>query len=386
MTGSRKIVPLTQNLLMPDAPLLVPVYSVDGTLIAARGIELTANQIEKLNRDNSSLYTLQKYLELHIERRKAAEEAKKPYRYGNPFERMTKIRDQLMEVMNKPPEPASVDQILQLARRIQIICDETPDIAIATIFIDLPEFYTVQHMMHVAVLVELCAKSLEWPESERRSLVAAALTMNVSMGFLPDQLATQSKPLSMEQKELILQHPSKSARLLESIGVTDKLWLDSVCHHHESIDGQGYPDGLQGTNVPEGASIIHVADVYCAKVAGRYYRDPIQTHVAAKQVFLSRDKLFRANAGEVMIKLVGLYPPGLQVRLTNGESGVVIKRGDRVDTPVVRVLANAKGERMNEPPLRNTSHPQYTVKEIIYPNVVKWDSSFSSLWGYTSKD
>ena len=386
MSGSRKLVPLTRNLLLPDAPLLVPVYTLDGTLLAARGIELTSDQISKLNRDNPDLYTLQKYLELKSERAGIAERAKKAYHFGNPFDRITKIRDQLIEILSKPPEKASIGLVLQLARRLQMICEETPDIAIASIFIDLPEHYAVQHMLHVAVLVELSAKGLAWPENERISLVAASLTMNSAMGLLPDELASQETPLTPEQKAIILQHPAKSAELLESIGVNDRLWLDSVRYHHESIDGNGYPERLRADEIPEGASLLHVADVYCAKVAGRYYRDPIEAPLAAKQVFLSRDKVFKANASEVMVKLVGLYPPGNQVRLANGDTAVVVKRGERVDTPVVRSITNNKNERFAEPPLRNSSHPQYTVKEIVYPNVVKWDPKYPSIWGYTSKD
>jgi len=317
------------------------------------------------------------------ERRKdQASDSATAYKYRNPFERLTEIRDELIKIFTNPPNEECPAQIQTLAGRLQTVSLEASDAAIATIFIDLQEFYTVQHAIHVAILVDLMSESLGWELNERRSLVCAALTMNVSMGMLQDALAKQASPLTDMQKDLIRAHPRKSVEILKSIGVSDENWLDFVEKHHESADGTGYPGGLSGDQIPYGASLIHLADVYCAKVAGRYYRDPIQSHLAAKQVFLSRDKKFAGSSTEVIIKLLGLYPPGCQVRLANGESAVVIKRGRRVDTPYVKSIMDAQGNRFNAPILRNTGGPLYTVKETIFPNVVKWDPDYMSLWGY----
>ena len=379
----KELVPLTRNLVKPDQPLLVPVFKEDGTLLAQKGIILNESQMQTLD-EHEVLYTLSKALEMPPSKTKErmAKEKKRAYHLKNPFERLGELRDELILLFSQSPERRTLDAILEMIGPVQSMCEEAPDVVLATIFIDLQEHYTTQHALHVAIVCELTAKSLGWETEERRSLVGAALTMNISMGLLQDMFMTQAEPLSDKQRRIIRKHPMESAVMLSNMGLADQEWLEYVLKHHESVDGTGYPDGLRHQDIPLGASLLHLADVYCAKVTGRYYREPIYANIAARDVFMIRDKKTNGPIIEFLVKTLGIYPPGCQVVLANGEMGVVIKRGKRLDTPNVKIIMDAKGNRLATPIMRNTINPNYTVKEIVQPNVVRWDPDFMSLWGY----
>jgi HD-GYP domain-containing protein (c-di-GMP phosphodiesterase class II) len=383
---AKKLVSLTWNLVKAGAPMLVPIFKEDGTLLAARGVILTKDQVETL-RDYDNLYTLQRDLDLALNFQQQQEELRRQhiaasYKYRNPFERLVGLRDDLMDLIKAGFTAESIDEIMAMAARLQVVCREAPDTAIATIFIDLQEYYTAQHSIHVAIVADTIATALEWSQEERKTLIAAALTMNISLGLMQDELAKQTDPLTEQQLEIIKEHPQKSATILRDIGVTDEKWIEFVEKHHEANDGSGYPRGLTAEDIPMGASIILLADIYCSKVAGRYYRNPELPQKAAAAVFLTKDTKFKQTASEMIVKVLGLYPPGCQVRLANGEMGVVIKRGDKVDAPYVRTIMDAKGNRLGSTILRNAGNKMYAVKEIIVPNVVKWDPDYMALWGY----
>lgn len=385
--SKQKLVVLTWNLVRSDTPLLVPIYKADGTLLAQKGITLNDSQLSTLY-DYEELYTYAKDLEtaLDLPKKPKKEDPDVAFKMRSPFGQLIQLRDQLIEIFKNPHADGQLDKVESITTRIQRICGAVPDVALATIFIDLQEHYTVQHAMHVAIVAELVSSYLGWKENYRYPLVAASLTMNISMGLLQDEFWSQQDKLNEQQRKLIHHHPLNSTKILQQMGVTDLNWLDYVEKHHEVIDGSGYPFGLKNDKVSLGASIIHIADIYCAKVTGRSYRDPIIPNEAAKQVFMDKERKSKGTAIEILVKTLGLYPPGCQVQLANGETGVVIKRGKRVDTPWVKSVMDGNGMRFPAPQTRDTSQPAFIIKDIIIPNVVKWDPEYEHLWGYGKKN
>ena len=382
---SKKLVHLTRNLVKANQPLLVPVYKQDGTLLAQKGIVLSEEQVAKLE-EHEQLLTLGKELaSLYGDSKKGPgrEDGGAVYQWRSPFDRLTEIRNELVLIFTDPLAEGNLERMNALVSRISTVCGEAPDAALATIIIDEYEYYTAQHSVHVAVLCELTAAFLQWDDAARRAMVAAALTMNISVADFQDRAQSQAEPLTEAQRQVIANHPMESVQLLKQMGVTDERWLDYVFKHHESVDGTGYPQGLMGDEVPLGASLLHLADVYCAKVSSaRTYRKPQFPSVAARDIFLGKDQRAKGSTIEIVVKILGLYPPGCQVLLNNGEVGVVIRRGTRVDAPVVRVIVDGKGNRVKTKVVRNTSAAPFQVKEIIQPNVVKRDPQYQGWWGY----
>lgn len=227
--------------------------------------------------------------------------------------------------------------------------------------------YSVRHAMLVAVICELAARNIAtWPKACRLSLRCAALTMNVSMTQMQNELAAQDSPPSLQQRAQIEGHASRSAALLREAGVTDELWLQAVEHHHDSPPGpfDGRPPALQM------ARLIQRADIFAARLSPRKSRTPMSATAAAKAAYLDETQQ-PDEAGSVIIKATGLYPPGCMVRLSNGEVAVVLRRGRLATDPVVASIVNAMGQGIAVPALRNTRLAAHAVTGGVAAHEVK---------------
>ena len=162
------------------------------------------------------------------------------------------------------------------------------------------------------------------------------------------------------QRAEINSHPERSARLLELAGVTDTDWLEAVRQHHEDETGGGYPLGLSQVN--EIAQLVRCADTFTAKLSQRALRQPMLADKAARLQFqTSRGNVLTA----ALIKEFGLYPPGCVVRLKCGEIGMVMRRGEGVNTPIVAVLLDRFGDPLLSPGRRDTSRSGFAIVAVV---------------------
>ena len=267
-------------------------------------------------------------------------------------------------------QPGFVAGLMQTQSRLLELIDEDADTALMLlVHTSTHEFhdYSVRHALLVAVICELAARNIEtWPKACRPSLRCAALTMNVSMTQMQNQLAIQESPPSPQQRQLIDAHALKSASLLRTAGVTDELWLLAVTHHHDSPPGPlvGRPPALQM------ARLLQRADIFAARLSPRKSRVSTSATAAAKAAFLDESQQ-PDEAGSAIINATGLYPPGCLVRLCNGEVAVVLRRGRLATEPVVASVVNPQGHAIAVPALRNTRMAATVVTGGVAAHEVK---------------
>lgn len=272
--------------------------------------------------------------------------------------------------------------ILLLCEKIQQVCGQDTDAAIGNILLNTEYKYVVRHPVNVAIVCEIIAKSVKWTHQERLPLLAAALTMNIGMIRTQEILYYQKGKLSDDQKQDIFNHPRHSMEILMQAGVADKIWLKGVAHHHEAIDGSGYPLCMKGNLIPLCAKIVSVADHYCAAISSRAYRRSLTSQESMKDVYLSAGQKTDPEIANVCVRALGVYPPGTVVKLVNDEIAVVIRRGEKAHTPVVRCVINANQECLFQNPVaRDSSKEEFFIKEIAdIKDKVKIDLQL--LWGY----
>jgi hypothetical protein len=220
--------------------------------------------------------------------------------------------------------------------------------------------YGVSHSLHCAAVCGLTGRRMGWDDGQRRRLVSAAMSMNLSMIDLQGRLAVQTAPPTPQQRTAIQDHPVKSAEMLAAAGVSDPLWLSAVEQHHELTDGTGYP--MRRTDVVELAQALHYVDVFTAKLSARSSRVALAPNVAARDIFTGSAGHPLAAA---LVKEFGIYPPGCFVRLASGEIAIVIHRGETVSTPVVACLTNCAGQPMMRPPRRETSDKANAIVALV---------------------
>lgn len=122
----------------------------------------------------------------------------------------------------------------------------------------------------------------------------------------------------------------------------DKLWLELVEQHHEKLDGSGYPKQLKGTEIKSEALVLALADVYSAIITPRVYRGPIRLNDFLRDLFVERGSKFDDSLTKIFIHEVGLYPPGIYVRLDSGDLAVVVGRTENFQYPLVACIKNAR--------------------------------------------
>jgi len=184
----------------------------------------------------------------------------------------------------------------------------------------------VGHALRVLLIAGVLADQMAFTEAEQLSLAAAALSMNVASLELHDRLHAFSGQVPESDRIALRGHPQASVTRLEAAGVRDAAWLDAVRQHHENMDGSGYPLGLSGGMISLPARLLRVADFYCAKISGRYYRPPKSASVAFQDLF-GRDKaLLDSQIAAQLLRRLGIHPPGTLVRLASRETACVARR------------------------------------------------------------
>ncbi|GAB3250868.1 HD-GYP domain-containing protein [Chitinimonas naiadis] len=269
----------------------------------------------------------------------------------------------------------------EMADEVIQACDVDGDVAIAMILLRQEGKYAVRHMVNVAIVTALVCRSLEKTNADARSIVAAALTMNIGMIEFQDQLKEQTTPLTASQRARLERHPMVGADMLREAGVNDPIWLAAVEQHHECIDGSGYPGGLWEEQVSQGARIIALADLFCARVTPRSYRSAVASNVALKGILLERGKSLDQTIASHFIKTLGIFPPGMLVRLANGEIGVVTRAGGKVNTPQVKSILSAEGNKLGLAVARDTGIDQFAIKETVDPKQLSAYVNMEAIWG-----
>lgn len=235
--------------------------------------------------------------------------------------------------------------------------------------------YGVVHALHCASLCSLLSHRLGWSEAKRHSLIGAAMTMNISMIELQGQLAQRDGRPTDAERQIIDGHPVASANILRQAGLNDPAWLTTVEQHHEVPGGQGYPKALRDPT--EMSQLLRFVDSFSAKHSPRAGRKPLPAQQAARQ-------LFTQSGGHplaaLLIKELGIYPPGAFVKLANGEIAIVIRRGTAANAPFVASIINKGGDPLAIPTRRDTSIPAFAVVSAVADHSVKVQVSVEALY------
>lgn len=250
---------------------------------------------------------------------------------------------------------------------IQALCTEDPAGSLFILFNrGVTQFtgYSALHSLHCAVLGHLVAGIFKLPENERQTLVCAALTMNIGMMALQDELALQRQAPSPVQRTQIDGHGRHGRQMLEAAGVSDPLWLAMVAAHHARLEvGENilsWPVHVRLTY------ILQTLDRYTAAMAprksraGRTARDTVRSIVVQPGGSNKPDE-----AGSALVRLLGLCPPGTYVKLTAGETAVVLRRGIKPAEPVVATVLNKSDEPIALPRLQDTSRPGLQIQATL---------------------
>jgi HD-GYP domain-containing protein (c-di-GMP phosphodiesterase class II) len=170
------------------------------------------------------------------------------------------------------------------------------------------DHYTADHAVEVARLSWLVGKKLGLNEEELEWLVHGALLHDVGKIGVADAILEKIGPLTDEEWKVVKRHPDVGARMIEPLESLSGA-LPVIRHHHERPDGSGYPDGLEGDEIPLAARIVAVVDAYDVMLRRPYrperYGSKSSPAEALKELRAEAGRQFDARVVEAMGRLLG---------------------------------------------------------------------------------
>ena len=169
--------------------------------------------------------------------------------------------------------------------------------------IDAKDAYTNGHSRRVAEYSMEIARRAGYDEEKCRRIYMTGLLHDVGKIGIPDSVINKPGRLTDEEFAVIKTHPDIGGRILDKIEELPALAIGARWHH-ERIDGKGYPDGLEGDQIPAAARIIAVADAYDAMTSNRSYRDVMPQAKVREQIEKGLGTQFDEKFGRIMLEMI----------------------------------------------------------------------------------
>lgn len=183
--------------------------------------------------------------------------------------------------------------------------------------------YTHMHSVAVCGLMANFARSLGMSEGRVFEMGMAGLLHDVGKAFIPDTILNKPERLTKEEIEIVQSHPKLGHAAVVRNGAMPLVVGDVCLHHHERMDGKGYPDALAAGSISIPARMGGICDVYDAVTSDRCYKDAWSPQRAAKEMsewegHLDLDLL------KVFMETVGVFPVGSRLQLVEGGEALVV--------------------------------------------------------------
>ena len=169
--------------------------------------------------------------------------------------------------------------------------------------IDTKDVHTKGHSSRVAEYSRMIAKRSGFPDSRQDEIYVLALLHDVGKIGIPDGILNKPSTLTDEEFKAIKAHSALGASILKNIENDPKFELCAL-YHHERYDGTGYPSGLKGTEIPEEARIIAVADAYDAMSSDRSYRPHLSQEKIRSELENGKGTQFDPDFAEIMLSIL----------------------------------------------------------------------------------
>ncbi len=246
--------------------------------------------------------------------------------------------------------------------------------------------YTYLHSVAVCALMVALARQLKLSDEETQQAGFGGLVHDVGKALVSDAILNKPGKLTDEEFVSIKQHPALGHKLLVEGRGASATMLDVALHHHEKVDGSGYPKGLTDTQISRFAKMGAVCDVYDAITSNRPYKNGWDPSDSLRRMAEWKGH-FDPLIFQAFVKSLGIYPVGSLVRLESGRLGVVIEQHPQsLLVPKVKVFFSTKSRLQIPQEIVDLARPQCQDKIVARESAEKWGLiHIDQLWADDAK-
>jgi putative nucleotidyltransferase with HDIG domain len=265
-----------------------------------------------------------------------------------------------------------MDNVQNLVGEISDSLARNPGALISLARLKTADDYTYMHSVAVCAMMVALARQLKLDEEQTRAAGVAGLLHDLGKAMMPMDILNKPGKLTDAEFAIIKSHPVEGHKLLLGGSEVGEIALDVCLHHHEKIDGSGYPKGFKGDEISLVAKMGAVCDVYDAITSNRPYKagwDPAES----LRKMAEWKGHFDAKVFQAFVKSLGIYPIGSLVRLTSGRLGVVIEQtGQSLVNPKIKVFFSTKSNMRIVTEVIDLSRPGCLEKIIGREDPAEW--------------
>lgn len=264
-----------------------------------------------------------------------------------------------------------VDEIANSVRR-------NPSALISLARLKTQDNYTYMHSVAVCALMISLARQLGQDEQQVQEAGFAGLLHDIGKMVMPITVLNKPGNLTDEEFSVMKSHPERGHQILQDSNLAAPAALDVCLHHHEKMDGSGYPFKLAGDQIMLVARMGAVCDVYDAITSTRPYKNAWDP-AGSIQRMAGWKGHFDPAVFQAFVKSVGIYPVGSLVRMQSGRLAVVIELGENsLLTPKLKLFFSTKSKMPIPVEILDLANP-HSSDQIV-------GRESPSDWGFTHLD
>jgi len=236
----------------------------------------------------------------------------------------------------------NVAQAEPLVQEIAASVWRNPHAIISVARLKTKDDYSYMHSVAVCALMIALGKEMGMDESQVAEAGMGGLVHDLGKAVMPVEILNKPGKLTDDEFSVMKSHPEKGYEMLLEGGGAGAVALDVALHHHEKVDGSGYPHKLVGEDISIYARMAAICDVYDAITSNRPYKEGWDPATSVKRM-ANWEGHFDKKLFQSFVRSVGIYPVGSLVRLASNKLGIVIEAGESsLLTPKVKVFFSLK--------------------------------------------
>jgi putative nucleotidyltransferase with HDIG domain len=302
--------------------------------------------------------------------------------------RATRIARQSKEIMSRPFDQARLGKVIEADALAPLVADISASLTrnrstlTSILRLKHKDEYTYMHSVSVGALMVNLARELDMDEDAVRDAGTAGLLHDIGKVAVPAMVLNKPGALTDAEFAAVKTHPERGYALLRRAGRMPEGALEVCLHHHEKIDGSGYPHGLKGDEISLLARMGAICDVYDALTSNRPYKAGWRA-ADAIQKMQSWAGHFDPRILSAFIRCVGIYPVGSLVRLRSDRLAVVTEvDADNLTRPMVRAfmtLPDRAPMRPHDINLRDDDDAIVSVEDPADWSLIDWEQQWPRL-------